>query len=229
MKNLLIYISQNKKFDEENAKYIKIQIENSLHYWDRDDIMLCTNFPYEHMGVKSTVILDDMHSDLSCCVIKVNVIVYLLELGILKDTAWFHDTEAWQVASLDVELEKNIGLTDYGWSKKWNGGSMFVKPESLEMLRMWKRAIHKHRTDDERALMKLTETNVDDINSHIQRMNITYNVGKRRVDENMARADKPVKVFHFHPYRENLLEKFYHRLPQNLKELMYENDPYNRS
>jgi hypothetical protein len=222
MKNLLIYISPEKKFNEENEVYIKIQIENSLHYWFKEDILLVTNFPYEYMGVKSLVVPDYLFSQVSRCAIKINVICYLLENKLIDDITWFHDTEAWQIAPLELMLEKELGLTDYGWSEKWNGGSMFFKTTALDIFKLWRDKINRLGVDDERALMSLTNKNYKDINSRIHRMNITYNIGKRRINENFSRADKPIKVLHFHPYRENLLKKFDSLLPDNLKKLMYE-------
>lgn len=220
MKNLLIYISPEKKFNAENEVYIKIQILNSFKYWERDDVLLVTNFPYKYLEIESTVVPDDLYSDISCCVIKINTILYLLEKRILNELTWFHDTEAWQVAPLEVKLEKDLGLTDYGWSQKWNGGSMFFKPESKDIFKLWKEKIEELGKDDERTMMELTKNNVMGINSRIQRINIAYNIGKRHVEDNLKKAGLP-RVLHFHPFRENLLKKFDHLLPENLKKLMY--------
>jgi len=222
MNNLLIYIDPKKKFNKENESYIKIQIKNSLKYWNKKEIILATNFPYEYKGIKALVVPDELYSKLNRCVIKINVIVYLLEEGKLKEMTWFHDTEAWQVAPLSLWTNKDLCFTDYGWSKKWNGGSMFFQPHTLDIFKLWKKTIERYKCDDERAMMRLTDNNVNDINSRIQRLNITYNIGKRKVDKNIARAKKPLKVLHFHPYRENLLEKFESLLPNNLKKLMYD-------
>jgi hypothetical protein len=228
MKNLLIYIDPKRKFNAENSVYIEIQIENSLNYWKKEDIMLVTNFPYEYMGVKSLVVPDNLFCEIDYKGSKMNTIVYLLENKLLNDMTWFHDTEAWQVAPLDFRLEKDIALSDYGWSDKWNGGSTFFKPSALDIFKALRESIYNNKTDDERALVILTDYNFNNINDRIQRLNITYNVGKRRVEENIERSDKPVKVFHFHPYRENLLDKFKDLLPDNLKKLMYEKNPFNK-
>ena len=219
MKNLIIYINPEHKFNAENEKYIKIQIENSLVYWKPEDILLVTNFPYEYMGIKSLEVPDNLYSHISICVVKINVIVYLLEYKLLNDLTWFHDTEAWQVAPLDLKLDKELGLTDYGWMKQWNGGSMFFQSSALDIFKWWQQSIYDKGKDDEKCLMMLTEKNFKNINSRIQRMNITYNLGKRHVKENLLIADKPLKVLHFHPYRENLLKKFKPYLPDNLIKL----------
>ena len=221
MRNLLIFLNPDKKFNEENDKYVRIQIENSLDYWKRDEILLVTNFPYEYMGVKALVVPDNLYSKISKCIIKINVIVYLLENKLIDELTWFHDTEAWQVAPLDVKLDKVLGMTDYGWSPKWNGGSMFFYPEAIHLFTLWKKSIEDNKTDDERALMLLTEKNIDNSANRIQRMNITYNIGKRNVKSNIKIADMPLKVLHFHPYRENLVEKFWEYLPKKLRKLIY--------
>jgi hypothetical protein len=137
MKNLLIYINPERKFNTENSNYIKIQIDNSLDYWKKEDILLVTNFPYEYKGVKAVVVPDDLYCQSSPCIIKINVIVYLLENKLLDELAWFHDTEAWQVAPLDLRLDKELGLTDYGWDRKWNGGSIFFQPSTLDIFKLW--------------------------------------------------------------------------------------------
>lgn len=223
MKNLLIYLNPNKEFDIENKVYVEIQIENSLNLgWKPEDIVLVTNFPYEYKGVKALEVPDDLYSGISKCVVKVNVIAYLLENKILNELTWFHDTEAWQINPFKLTLEKDLGFTDYGWSSKWNGGSIFFQTNTLDVFKLWQKTIEETNLDDERAMMILTKGNTDNINDRIQRLNITYNVGKRNLRKNLHRAERPFQVFHFHPYREHLLKKFSPILPKKLKDLMYE-------
>lgn len=221
MKNLLVYINPLNEFNTENSIYVKIQIDNSLQYWDTKDILLATNFPYEYHGVKATIVPESLYYKDGICINKVNTIIYLLENKILNELTWFHDTEAWQIAPLNLKLNKELGLTDYGWSSRWNGGSMFFMPSAIDMFKWLQDSIYTRHIDDERALLDLTERNYNNINSRIQRLNITYNLGKRRVDKNLVKVDKPLRVVHFHPYRENLLEKFKPLLPNNLYKQMY--------
>ena len=216
MKNLLIYTSPTKQFNKENSSYIKIQIDNSLNYWRKEDILLITNFPYEYHGVEAVIVpfeKDVLRN-------KFDVIIYLLENKIVDELTWFHDTEAWQLAPLNLKLDKEVGLTDYGWSKRWNGGSMFFDNRSLDIFKWLQNDINKRHKGDETALMNLTKRNHN--NERIQRLNITYNLGKRHMAENLLIADKPVIVAHFHPYRSNLLAKFKPLLPENLYKLFYE-------
>jgi hypothetical protein len=221
MKNLLIYTSPDKKFNDENDIYVRIQIDNGLNYWQASDIMLVTNFPFEYNGVKAIVIPYDK----SVLRNKYESIIYLLANGIINELTWFHDTEAWQLAPLDLKLDNELGLTDYGWSQRWNCGSMFINKSTLDIFTWLQDSIKQEYTDDETALMRLTRTNYNNINSRIQRLNITYNLGKRHVRENLNIADMPIRVAHFHPYRENLLKKFRSILPENLKKLFYEKSP----
>lgn len=218
MKNLLIYISPDKQFNKENSSYLKIQIDNSLNYWQLADIVLVTNFSYEYHGVKATIIPFEKNVLFN----KFEVIIYLLENKIINELTWFHDTEAWQIAPLNLVLNKELGLTDYGWSNRWNGGSMFFDSRSLDIFKWLQNDVDQRHTNDESALMNLTKHNYNNINSRIERLNITYNLGKRHINENLVIADKPVRVVHFHPYRSNLLARFALLLPENLYKMIYE-------
>lgn len=222
MKNLMIYINPRKGFDDEHARYAEIQIENSLNYWKKEDILLVTNFPYEYYGLKALVVNDDLYCQIHNKASKINTVIYLLENNILNDLIWLHDFEAFQINPLDIELKNDVGFTDYGWSPKWNTGSVFFKPSSLDVFEWIKNAVYSHKTDEERALMVLTNGNFNNINSRYERLNITYNLGKRKIDYNLSIAHKPIRVVHFHPYKEGLFERFKHLLPDNLIKLINE-------
>ena len=61
MKNLLVYVSPNKQFDDEHKILAKIQIDNSLDLgWKKEDIILATNFDYEYRGIKSVIVDDNI-------------------------------------------------------------------------------------------------------------------------------------------------------------------------
>ena len=221
MKNLLIYLNPN-KFDEESKKLIEIQIDNSLEFWSLQDTLLVTNFPYEYHGVKALVVESGLFCEINKKTSKINAIIYLLENNILNDLTWFHDLDAFQIYPIEVKLEQDIGFTDYGYSRKWNTGSIFFKPSSLDVFSWIKGSVYEHNTDEERALRILTRSNFNNINSRYKRMNITYNLGMRHLEYNLSIADKPIKVVHFHPNRSGLTDMFKPILTGRLNELINE-------
>lgn len=225
MVNLLIYINPKKAFNDECASYVKIQIDNSLLFWDPKDIVLATNFPYEYKGIKSTVIPDELFYPYENESNKPNGLIYLLENNIVKGPAWVHDFEAFQNAPFEINLEKDLGLTDYGWKPKWNLGSFFIKPYALDILYELKKRMYIQRAPDEPIFWNLYRENFNSLQERSQKFNITYNLGMRQVEENLKIADKPIKVLHFHPYRHHLLEKFEPFLRPDLARLIHENRP----
>lgn len=225
MKNLLIYINCRKGFDDEHGRYAEIQIDNSLNYWRPDDILMVTNFPYEYNGIKAAEVPDNLFCEFDPKASKVNAIIYLMEKKILTDQAWFHDFEAFQAYPIDIKLDQDLGLTDYGWRPKFNTGSFFFKPSALDIFHWLRDGVYEYQGNEEPVLWILYKKNFNNIRSRLQRLNITYNVGKRNVEYNLSIAEKPIRVFHFHPYREGLFEKFKPLLPSNLKELIYEKSP----
>lgn len=220
----MIYINPRKGFDDEHTRLAEIQIDNSLKYWRPEDILLVTNFPYEYKRVKTSVVDDDLYCTVHDKASKINTVIHLLING-LNDFVWLHDFDTFQLEPINIELDKDIGFTDYGWSPKWNTGSIFFKPSSLDVFKWLRDAVYKYKTDEERALMILTKENYNNINSRYRRLNITYNFGMRHIDKNLSIVEKPIKVVHFHPYRSNLLQRFKPLIPNYLFDLINEKSP----
>ena len=220
MKNLLIYLNPEKKFDNESARYIKIQIENSLKFWKKEDIVLATNFPYEHLTIKAILVPNDLCCEFEPRNSKGNGLIYLLENEILDESAWLHDLEAFQISPIALTFEKDLGLTDYGWKQKWNTGSIFLKPSAIDIFRKLQEGVYEKKAPDEPILWNLYRSNFNDIQNRCKRLNITYNLGMRYHDITIPMAEKPIKVLHFHPYRHNkLYKRFKPLLPSQLYNL----------
>lgn len=226
MKNLLIYMNPKKDFNSECKILVKIQIDNSLDLgWKEEDIMLVTNFDYEHRGIKSLVVDDD-----NCCFVdmrtsKIDVINYLFKQDLIKEGEmyWFHDFDAYQLNPItEEELEMSnidIGLTDYGWSLTWNTGSIFFKSSAKDIFELIKDTVYAHKFNEEEALMLLTKYDTINVNRY-KRLNVTYNFGMKKIDYNRKIATKPIKVLHFHPRKKGLLEKFKPLMTDNLIGIM---------
>lgn len=224
MKNLLTYLNPKKDFDDLYHRYVRIQIDNSLLYFPPEDIIIATNFPYEYHGVKSIQVPDTLICDFDKKACKINAIIYLLQNKILTDSAWYHDFEAFQINTINPQLEKDLGLTDYGWKPKWNTGSFFFKPSALDIFQNLRDAVYEHKANEEPVLWNLYREDFKGIRSRCQKMNITYNLGKRNIDYNLSIADLPLRVVHFHPYEsKERLERFEKIIPDTLSKLIRDN------
>lgn len=230
MKNLLIYLNPSKNFNDEYKRYAEIQIENSLNYWDSNDIILATNFPYIYKGIRSIVVPDNLYCDWDARTSKVSVIIYLLENKMLKDFTWFHDFDCFQNNPFKISIESELGLTDYGWKNKFNTGSFFFKPKAIDIFKtLWEISSLK-KANEEPMLWDMYKLNSNNIQNRSQRLNITYNLGKRYTEITLPIAKKPIKIVHFHPYwRPDRLERFKNSfLSKNLTKILDEKNPRKR-
>lgn len=214
IKNLLVFISPNKKFTPECDLLAKIQIDNALDLGQKD-MLLVTNFPYEYNSIKSTVVGDENYYSPRPRSIKTMIVPHLIDLGLIEkdEIYWNHDFDAYQLETItkkELELDVDVGFTDYGWRSRWCLGTAFFKDSSKEVFQWIRDYILSTTEEDETALLALTTNNTYDINSRIKKLNITYQLGMRHIEENYRRAIKSIKILHFHPYYKdyNLLDKF---------------------
>ena len=127
MKNILIYINPEEKFDKECEILVKIQIDNSLELgWKKEDIVLTTNFNYEYNGIKSLIIDGKYFYKPYPISNKITGVVGLFEMDIIKEGElyWSHDFDAFQLEPIiesEIEIgESEIGLCDYNRIDKCN-------------------------------------------------------------------------------------------------------------
>jgi len=206
MKNLLIYTSTKKEFSEENKTLTKIQIDNSLDLgWSKEDLLLFTNFDYEYNGVKSMIVPDLYHADPTAN--KIPVIVYLMENGLLEEDEiyWYHDFDAYQndiITEEELKLVTDFGLCTYGYKKEWNLGGFFFRLGAYPIFKKLNNALFQSKFStrtDEKYFMSLVKHGMIDRDT-FQELNITYNITMRYAHDNYARAVKPLRVLHFHPW-----------------------------
>ena len=205
MKNLVVFITPHKKFYGEYAALARVLIDNSLDLgWRPEDMLLVTNFAFRYNGVRAARV----HNDNFCACrprsIKTSVIPHLVEQGIVieDELYWNHDLDAFQLNKfngVEAELDRvDMGLTDYGWKPRWCLGSYFFKESARDIFTLASPIIHSD-VEDEEAIQRLQNDNINNFEARHRRMNITYNFGMRRVEENYKRAEQPIKVVHFHP------------------------------
>ena len=208
MKNILIYTGQSKKFSKEDSVLVRIQIDNSLDLsWDKKDILLVTDFPYEYKGISALQVPDGLYYSFDKNANKVPVISYLINQGIIErgEVYWSHDLDAFQnVAFNESELglrDFDLGLTHYSYKPEWQCGSLFFKSSAkdvIELIDATTRAKPHLSRNNEKTLTKLIKQNA--INpSRYKRMNVTYNIMKKYLKTIYNEAEKPLKVLHFRP------------------------------
>jgi hypothetical protein len=246
LKNLLIYISPDKKFNPEHELMIQVQIDNSLKFWRKEDIILFTNFPFEYNGIKAIVGPDNLinksylTNKRGVINSKVNAIIYLLENKIINGLTWFHDFDSFQLSDLDLPvINGDIGVVCYGiypqnrltplgkdYKYRVNFGNFFFKPESLDIFKLLLDKMEKDNLYEEDAMTILFAENYHDISNRVQIMNQTYNIGMRYVRSNIQIAEKPIKIAHFPPHNPKVLKKFSSILPPDLYKMLYEKFTY---
>ena len=212
MKLILCNVNPYKKFNKEKSILIKLQIDNSFSWgFKEEDIILATNFDYEYRGVKSIRVSDDLYVGLDdkryCFKVSTHIpiITSLMNSGVIKKghLYWYHDLDAYQqepITEEELGLENvDMGVTDYGWTKKWNLGSIFFKESAKDIFNLLTKTIYEYNLADERSFRMLTNTGKVSKDRY-KKVNITYNFGMRHIGKCYEMADKPLKVVHFHPF-----------------------------
>lgn len=184
MKNLMIYISPEKKFLDKAEDLVKNQVDNSLKLgWKKKDIILITNFPYEYQGIKSTMLDDSLFRDINDNAIKngkaskSNAILHLLTQGEIKEAElwWCHDLDVFQlrkVKSSEIDLEDTTaGFMDDG-TGKLDTGSFFFRKDSNKIFEWMRNRTCRLNTDEATAFMSLVTTNFHNINSMYKKLKL---------------------------------------------------------
>ena len=218
----MVYINPDKQFfGIEDNLMVETNIENSIELgYDLKDIMLVTNFEYEHKGVKSIVVSDECYFKPWKQVSKMLGIMELFDRNLIEENEvyWFHDLDAFENNKVVVDIEGyDVGFTPYGYNDRWNTGSFLFKKSSRDIMQMitdWCVDSYKAQGSDkpnreineEYALGDLTAKNVNNINPRIKTLNITYNYpgsqnGLKYFEHIYDSCDLPVQVLHFHPLR----------------------------
>lgn len=208
MKNLMMWIHPDKKFDDETKTLVKIQIDNSRELgWKDKDIMLFTNFDYEYGVIKANVIGDDAYCDYMPIGTKITTLFKLFDQGYIKKHTvyWMHDFDCYQLIPFkknDIILGKvDMALCDYGRKKnKWSGGSIFFKSSAKDIFEKQLKIMTEHKCVDETALYSLTTQNPD-IHARIKKLDSAYHFLPFNIKRNYRNCLKPLRIAHFHPLK----------------------------
>ena len=201
MKNVIIYNKINtsqfggKQNDYIIENYLKAQVENSLHYgWEHKNIVIATNFDFEHSGIKNVSLTDICYDNGFN-----NKWFGIRELfhKYFNEQCWLHDYDDWQINDIDFpKFDGLIGGCTYIFSNEWNTASMFIKPNSHNLLDYVYDflVINKHVKFDsgENAICAIRQIN--EIKHYFSNLNQQYNIGLTKLKQRYDAAEKPVKV-----------------------------------
>lgn len=177
---------------------LKAQIENSLDLgWKSEDIIILANFEFEFMNVKTKIIsLNDFCLTGSKCF----GVKYIFDNNLILDDEilFVHDLDAWQNVYFKCPKIRDVGIATYS-TKKLNGGVIFWKKSGIDILNAICDEITKNKESrEEPTLNRILKSDV--YKKRVKVVNSTFNLGCSGYVPRYQRAEKPVKVVHFHPY-----------------------------
>jgi len=213
MKNVYIYnvVEDNIRYDNELLlNYFRAQVDNSLRFgWKKEDIIIGTNFDFEHNGVKN-IKLENI------CTTNIfnNKWYGMLELmtnGYIDDDFWFHDQDTWQVSKIEFpEFIGEIGGCTYVYTPEWNTCSMFLKQTSVNIVEyiveFMKINDNTNFYSDEHYIALLR--NNSPIQDYLTTLNNKFNVGLTHMEKRYNAAEKPVCALGFQPHVQSSWDVF---------------------
>lgn len=199
MKNIVIYNKINnysgggQKNDYIIENYLKAQVENSLNFgWDPKDIIIATNFNFEHKGVKNLELFDICYS--SGYNNKWYGIKEIFEKH-FQDDCWLHDYDNWQTSEINFpNFNGEIAGCIYVYTKEWNTASMFFKKSSNNIIEYIYDFLKLNEkipfNGDESALSIIRQ--IDEVKNYLTTINNKYNVGLTKFEYRYEVAEKPI-------------------------------------
>jgi len=175
---------------------VQAQIDNSIELgWDKKNIILIANFDYEFMGVKT---LKTNLNEFCWTGSKMFALQWYLD-NYEIDLIWSHDLDCWQNVWFNPpEFKRDIGACYYN-NPKYNGGSIFWKKESKDIIDYIVEKLAEERArQEEPTLNKVFKSK--QFKKRITELNRTYNVGCSGFLPRYEKSIKPIHVCHFHPY-----------------------------
>ena len=213
MKNVYIYnvVEDNIRYDNELLlNYFRAQVDNSLRFgWKKEDIIIGTNFDFEHNGVKN-IKLENI------CTTNIfnNKWYGMLELmnnGYIDDDFWFHDQDSWQVSKVEFpEFVGEIGGCTYVYTPEWNTCSMFLKQTSVSIVEyiveFMKINDNTNFYSDENYISLLRGGSP--IQDYLTTLNNKFYVGLTHMEKRYQAAEKPVCSLGFQPHVQSSWDVF---------------------
>ena len=213
MKNVYIYnvVEDNIRYDNELLlNYFRAQVDNSLRFgWKKEDIIIGTNFDFEHNGVKNIKLKNICTTNIFNN--KCYGMLELMNNGYIDDDFWFHDQDSWQVSKVEFpEFVGEIGGCTYVYTPEWNTCSMFLKQTSVSIVEyiveFMKINDNTNFYSDENYISLLRGGSP--IQDYLTTLNNKFNVGLTHMEKRYQAAEKPVCSLGFQPHVQSSWDVF---------------------
>ena len=124
------------KDSDKHLRYLRLQVENSLDLgWNKENIILITNFPFEHLGIKSHI-YDEKVNRWSAFSNKMPCFNWAIKQGIVNDDVWYKDIDCYQLAPFEFpDVGNGCGFTRHAVGRnKPQGGSSFWSKDAYDII-----------------------------------------------------------------------------------------------
>jgi len=188
--------SKSRYIPERTEILLKAQIDNMLEVgWKRENIIFLSNFDFEFMGISAKII---KLNDFCLTGSKMFALSWLFNNTRIDETIWVADIDCWQNVFFNEPIfTGNVGACHYS-TPKWNGGSIFWKPEARDIVNKIVGILTENHSKNEEPTLNMIFKS-EEYRDRISLLNSTYNVGCSGFAERFTRSDKPIKIVHFHP------------------------------
>ena len=235
MKNVIVYNQINTDYhggqryaDEELQNYLKCQIDNNLRLgWDKDDIIIGTNFDFEYNGIKNYE-LEDV-----CEYSGFNNFWYgaleLMDRGILNDDFWLHDQDTWALQKFEFpKFSGEVAGCEYVGTKEWNCGSIYFKKSSKPILEYIVDVMRNNEasevSSDEQWISFLRHSENSEIKDFFRSINTRYNVGMTHLEHRIAKAIEPICVLSVKPPDTKCFDLVKHIFSDEQMDILYKHN-----
>jgi len=200
MKRLIAANLQPNSKSRYNPERLKLMLRAQIHNllevgWKKQDIILLANFDFEFMGIKAEKI---KFNDFCLSGSKMWAVKFLFDNNRVDEVIYSADIDTWQNLWFNCPVfDGDVGACSYS-NPKWNGGSIFWKPSSKDIVDEIVRQLEKDKAAKEEPLLNKV-FNSEKYAKRISLLNSTYNTGCSGFIPRFTRSLKPIRVVHFHP------------------------------
>ena len=148
-----------------------MQIDNSLKLgWNKQDLVLITNFPYSYKDVKATVIDYELFVNTEGKTLTSSVVYELLDRKVIGEGElwWFHELHVFQLKPFESDAIKLEGMT----AGFIDFGSFFFRKDSNKLFEWIRNRTYRLNSDEATALTSLSKTNYRNINTMYKKLKL---------------------------------------------------------